>query len=79
MSWSINDVDFNASIGDGRVFCQDSDAALALLVVTIHNQLAHLLILAEDMTLLEQTVHKRGFAVIDVSNNGNIANIVSFN
>ena len=78
VSGSINNIDFNTAIDNGRIFSQDGDSALTLLVVRIHDEFAHLLVLAEDMALLEQAIYQRRFTMVDVSNNGDIANIVSF-
>src|SRR5579863_2550718 len=77
MSGGVNDINFNATIDNGRIFRKNSNAALTFLVIRIHNQFAHILILAEDMALLEQPVHQSSFAVIDMGYNGNIANIVA--
>ena len=77
MSGGIDNIDFNATIDNGRIFCQYSNAPLAFLVICIHNKFADALILAEDMALLEQAVHQGGFSMIDVGNNSNIANIVA--
>ena len=79
MSGGIDDIDLNATIDNSCIFGQYSYAALAFLVICIHDEFSHVLILAEDMALLEQSVHQCSFSMIDVSNNGNIANIVSFN
>ncbi len=78
MSGSINDIDFNTAISNCRIFCQDGDSAFAFLVIAIHNKFAYVLVLTEDMALLEQAIHQRRFAVVDVGNNGNIADVVAF-
>ena len=53
MPGGIDNIDFNATIDNGRIFCQYSNAPLAFLVICIHNKFADALILAEDMALLE--------------------------
>ena len=37
------------------------------------------LVVAEDIALLEQGVHQRGLAVIDVRNNGNVSDVLAGN
>jgi hypothetical protein len=52
---------------------QDGDAALALLVVGIHGPLGMRLVGAEHAGLGEQLVHQRGLAVVDVGDDGDVA------
>src|SRR5262249_49182431 len=75
VSRGVNNIDLHAMIGDGGVLGQDGDPPLALLVVGVHNQFADLLILSENVALLEQTVNQRGFAVVDMRDNSDIAKI----
>src|SRR5207237_265210 len=77
MSRSINNIDLNATIDDSSIFSENSNTPLTFLIVGIHDQFAHLLILAEDVALFEESIDQRGFAVIDVGNNSNIADIVA--
>jgi len=77
MSWGVDNINLDATIIDSSIFSQNSDAALALLIVRVHDQLAHLLIFAEDVTLFEQAIDQGSFAVIDVSNDGDITDIIS--
>ena len=77
----VDDVDLDLLLdriadGDGRVLGQDGDAALALQVVGVHDALGHLLVVAEDVRLSEQAVDQRGLAVVDVGDDGDIANVV---
>ena len=52
---------------------QDGDAALALLVVGIHGAFGVGLVGAEHPGLGEQLVHQRGLAVVDVGDDGDVA------
>jgi len=70
----VDDVDFDIVIEDGRVLRQDGDAALALKLVGVHNAFGDSLIGAERAALLEHGVDQRGFAVVDVRDDGDIAN-----
>ena len=66
-----------------RVSSHAIDAALAMIVIPrsfsrsfeIHDPLGDPLILAEGAGLLEQAVHERRLAVIDVGDNGDIAQL----
>ena len=81
---SIHDIDLDGLAGDrvrdgdGGVLGQDGDAALAFEVIGIHHALGHLLVVAEGMRLAQQPVHQGGLAVVDVGDDGNIAEIGSF-
>ena len=54
---------------------EDRDAALALQVVGVHRALDLPLVLAEGAGLLQQTVDQRGFAVVDVGDDGDVAQV----
>src|SRR5262249_1006292 len=57
------------------VLGQDGDALLALQVVGVQDELAHHLVLAEDVGLLEQGIHQRGLAVVHVGDDGDVAQV----
>ena len=61
----------------GGIFGENGDAALALEVVGVHYALDERLIGAENAALAEHSVHQGGFAMIDVSDDGDIANVVA--
>ena len=58
---------------DGGVLGQDRDAALALELVAVHGALGDALVRAERAALVQQGVDERGFAVIDVGDDGDVA------
>ena len=58
---------------DGGVLGQDGDAALALEVGVVHRALGDALVGAEDAALVQQGVHERGLAVVDVGDDGDVA------
>ena len=60
-------------IVDGRVLGQNRDAALALELVRVHDPLGHALVGPEDAALMQQGVHQRGLAVVDVGDDGDVA------
>jgi hypothetical protein len=74
VSRGVDDVDAGARIFNGAVLGQDRDAALALDVIRIHDALANLLVGSEGARLLQQAVDQRGLAMVDVGNDGDVAN-----
>ncbi len=72
---SIDDIDAGVFPDHRSRLGQDGDAALALEVVGIHGAFDHALVLAIGAGLLQQPVDQRGFAVVDVSNDGDVAKI----
>ena len=77
VSRGVDDVDPHVGVADGRVLGQDGDAFLALQVAAVHDQAAHLLVLPEGVTLLQERVDKGGLAVVDVGDDGEVAKIVA--
>ena len=69
---------FTSLIGDGDVLGKDGDAALALLVVGVEHALFHLLVLAEHAGRVQQAVDQRGLAVVDVRDDGDVADVLLF-
>ena len=69
----VDDVDARAAVLDGAVLGEDGDATLALDVVRIHDALAHALMRGEGAGLLEQAVHEGRLAVVDVRDDGDVA------
>src|SRR6266404_4265212 len=59
------------------VFGEDGDAALALKVVGIHDALDEGFVGAEDAGLPEHGVDEGGFAVVDVGDDGDVANVLA--
>ena len=73
MARGIHDVDLGVLVPDGGVLGQDGDAPLPLQVAGVHDPVHHLLILPVDAALLQHLVHQRGFAVVDVGDDGDIS------
>ena len=78
VAWSVDDVDFVIFVVDGGLLRGDCDAALVLLVHGVHDEsLGHLgLIVAESVRLLQKSVDEGRLAVVDVSNNSDVTNII---
>ena len=77
MARGIDDVDLHALVGAGAVLGQNGDAALTLDIAAVHDTLCHDLIVAESAALTQQGIHQRGLAVVNVSDNGDVAQIVT--
>ena len=74
MARGVDDIDFEVFKMNGGVFGKDRDAALFFLVVGVHHPFGDLLVVAEDVGLLEKAIEQGGFAMVDVGDDGNIAN-----
>ena len=75
----IDDVDLDAVVADAGGLGEDGDAALALQVVGVHDALDDVFVGAEDAALVEHGVHERGLAVVDVRDDGDVANALVLN
>ena len=75
VSWCIDDVDAGVLPLDGRNLRKDGNAALAFQVIRIHRAFRHSLVLAEGAGLFQKHVDERRLAMIDVSNNGDVAQV----
>ena len=69
----VDDVDFRVAIGERGVLGENGDAAFALEVVRVHHPLDEFLVGAEDAALAEHGVDQGGLAVVDVGDDGDIA------
>ncbi len=72
----VDDVDVIVVPAKGRVLRPDGDALFALEIHRIHDALLHLLVGAKGAGLLEKLVHERGLAVVDVRDDGDVANVL---
>ena len=71
----IDDIDPGILPNERSRLGEDGDAALALEVVRIEHAFDHPLVLAERARLLQEPVDQRGFAVVDMGDNGDVAEI----
>ncbi len=72
----VDDVDQVVLPLHGAVLGADGDAALALEVVAVHHALVDVGVLAEHVRGAEDAVDQRGLAVIDVGDDGEVADLV---
>ena len=71
----VDDVELHVAVAHRGVFGENGNAALALERVGIHDAGLDVLAFAEDAALLEHGVHQRGLAVVDVGDDGDVADI----
>ena len=71
----IDDVDLHVLIVHGGILRQNGDAALLLDGVIVHHAVGNLLVFAENAALLEHLVDERGLAVVNVRDDGDIAEV----
>ena len=73
VAWGVDDVDAVVLPGDGRVLGQDRDATFLFLVVAVHRALGQHGALRKRAGLLEQAVDESGLAMVDVGDDGDVA------
>ncbi len=78
MAWGVDEVELVAlPIGGGVVHAHrlgfDCYAALPFQGIGVHDQLANLLMGAEDLALFQQSIDQGGFAIVDVCDYGQIS------
>ena len=75
VSGRVDDVDADVVPDDRSGLRQDGDAALTLQIVGIHHSFGRGFVLAERARLFEQAVDQRGLAVVDVGDDGDVAQL----
>ena len=80
MSWGIDKVELirltvPCGVVQGDALCLNSDATFALNIHGVQNLLLHFAI-REAAAYLNKTVRQSRFAVVDVGNDGEVANVV---
>ena len=73
----VDDVDLDALPDERHVLGDDGDAPLALEIARIEDAVAHLVDIAEQLALPHHRVDQRRFAVIDVGDDADVADILS--
>ena len=72
MAGGIDHVDLHPLVVDADILGKNGDAAFALEIVAVEQADFHLFVFAEKLRLLDDLVHQRGLAVVDVRNNRDI-------
>ena len=73
MAWCVNNVQLVIAVDDGSALRQDGDTSLLLEIITIHSAL----FCVQDTSLLKQAVDKSGLAVIYVSNDSQVPDLLN--
>ena len=71
----VDDVDVRAFPGHGAVLGQDGDATLFFDGVVVHHGVDDFFVLGEGAGLAQQLVHHGGFAMVNVGNDGDVADL----
>ncbi len=71
---SVDDVDVIIVVFEGGVLGANGDAFFAFEIHRVHDAFLHLLVGAEGAGLMQQTIDERRLAVIDVGDDGDVAN-----
>ena len=78
MARGIENINFSAVVHYSRVLCQNSNAAFTFQCVRVHNAFFNMFISPENAALFKHGIYKGCFAVVNVGNNCNITQIVSY-
>jgi hypothetical protein len=73
----VDDVDLESAVAHGRVLGEDRDALLALEVQRVEHALDHVFVLPEGAGLPEHGVDERRLPVVDVGDDGDVADVRS--
>ena len=74
VAWRIDNVDLGILVMNRRVLGQNRNAALFFKIVRVHDAIGNSLVRAEGAGLAEHGIDKRGLAVVDVRDDGDVAN-----
>ena len=66
MSRSVYNIDFDAFVDNGHILGEDGDAALALNVIVVQDQLPEIFRLAYKVCLINHSVDECSLAVVDM-------------
>ena len=72
MSGCINNIDPVILPADCRIFGENRNTPLFLLIVGVHDALSTLAFAIEGSGLLQEAIDQSRFAVVDVSNDGDV-------
>ena len=77
MTRGVDDVDVNALVLDRSVLGKNRDATFFFQVVGVHDALDQLLVSGKGAGLAEQLVNQGGFTVVNVGDDGDVADRAS--
>jgi hypothetical protein len=73
----VDDVELDVAVAHRRVLGEDRDALLALEVHRVHHALVDVLVGPERAGLPEHRVDERGLAMVDVGDDGDVADVLA--
>ena len=73
----VDDVELHVAVPDRGVLGEDGDALLALEIHRVHHALVDVLIGAEGAVLPQHRVDERGLAMVDVGDDGDVADVIA--
>ena len=71
----IHNVDGYIVVDNARILGQNRNPALTLQIIRVEHTLLHLLVGAKDLGQAQHAVHQSRLAMIDMGDNGNVANV----
>ena len=77
MARSIEDVDFGITVHNRGVFGQNGNATFTFQIVGVHYAVFNVFVATENTALFKHCIYQSSFAVVNVSNNRDIAQIIS--
>ena len=72
----VDDIDFHALVRDGHILRKNGDAAFALQVVVVQDEVSEILGTAHEIGLIDHPVHERRLAVVDVGDDGDVSDVL---
>ena len=78
VSRSVDHIDLYSLIIDADILRENGDASFAFQFVVVENEVACLLVLAEQIAGQQHLVHERRLSMIDVCNDCNVSDILHF-
>ena len=76
MTRSVDNVDFHAFINHRDILGENGDAAFALQVVVVQDEVPEVLGLSHQVGLVNHAVHERGFAMVYMGDDGNVSDVL---
>ena len=77
MTRGINQIDLHPFVFNRNVLRKDRNPSLAFQIIAVKNSLSLQLRFTVLTALLQQAIHHGGFAVVNVSDDDNVTNIVA--
>jgi len=72
----VDDVDFYIFISYGNVFREDGNAPFTLQIIGVEDQILYFLVLTEKFNLMEDAVYHGGFAVVHMSDESYVSDVL---